>query len=203
MTQARIPTRLPSTGRLGMKAAIIKRVDRQSCRARHEGRNQNGGQPVALVLDGAGRHDGRHGTGVGREQRDKSFAVEPDGAHHAVGNQCRPSQVTRVLKNADEKKEQQDLRQEDQYGLHAIPQAIAHQRLQPPDRDSVRDMRAEVGETGAHPVAQRLADGEDHLEDHDHDGKEDEWSPDAVQQDGIEPAGPQRRRRAPCTWCGC
>ena len=51
-----------------------------------------------------------------------------------------------------------------------------------------------VGEQDAEAVGERLADGEDDLEDGDDDGEEDERAGDAMQQDGVEAAGPQGGR---------
>ena len=50
-----------------------QRIDRQARRAGHEGRDQDGGDAVALVLDGARRQNGRHGAAVCRKQRDEDF----------------------------------------------------------------------------------------------------------------------------------
>ena len=143
---------------VGDKSGDDQRVDGQPRRAGHERCNQDGGDAVAFVLDGARGHDGRHGACIGREQRDECLAVESDRAHRSVGDQRRARQVARVFKNADKEEEQQDLRQEDQHCLHAIPQTVAHQLLQPGNGDSVCDLRSEHGKTVAYPVAEWLAD---------------------------------------------
>src|SRR6185437_14493076 len=45
------------------------------------------------------------------------------------------------------------------------------------------------------PIAQRLADTEDHLEDRDNDRDEDDRTPDAIEQDRVKAARPTRRLR--------
>ena len=131
MTTARSPMMPPSEQAVGDERRDDQRVDGQPRRAGHERRDQDGGESLALVLDGARGHDGRHSAGVGGEQRDEGFAVESDGAHDAVGDQRGAGQVAGVFQHADEEEEQQDLRQEDQHGLHAVPQAVAQQQAQP------------------------------------------------------------------------
>ena len=121
-------------------------IDRQARGASHERRNQNGGDALALVLDSAGGHDGRHCAGIGREQRDERFAVEADGAHDTVGDQRGAGEVAGVFEHSDEEEEQQDLRQEDEHGLHAVPQAVAQQQAQPVVRKQDGGFGAERGE---------------------------------------------------------
>ena len=104
-------------------------VDRQARRAGHERRDENGGEAVALVLDGARGHDGRNGAGIGGEQRDEGLAVEADGAHDAISNERGAGEVTGVFKDSDEQEEQQDLRQEDEHGRDALPCAIEQRAI--------------------------------------------------------------------------
>ena len=52
-------------------------VDRQTRRAGHEGRHENRREAVALVLDGARRHDGRNCAGICREQGDERLPFSP------------------------------------------------------------------------------------------------------------------------------
>ena len=122
-----------------------QRVDRQPRRAGHERRDQNRRHALALVLDGARRHDRRHRAGIRRQQRNERLAVEPDGAHHAVGDERGAREVARVLEHADEEEEQKDLRKEDQHRLHAVPEAIAHQaRIQLSGSSCATDAPARV-----------------------------------------------------------
>ena len=133
---------------IGNERRDDERVDGQTRRAGHEGRDQDGGDALALVLDGAGGHDGGHGAGIGREQRDEGLAVEADGTHDAVGDERGAGQVAGVLQNADEEEEQQDLGQEDEHRLDAVPQAVAQQQAQPVVGKQQRGM-------GAEPVSRR------------------------------------------------
>ena len=61
---------------LGNEGRDDERVHRQPRRARHERRDENRRDAVALVLDGARRHDRGHGAGIGRQQRDKRLSLQ-------------------------------------------------------------------------------------------------------------------------------
>ncbi len=120
-----------------------QQVNRKPRRAGHERRDQNGGDAVALVLDGARRHDGRNRAGVGGKQRDEALALQADAGHGAVRDHRRARQIARIFQNADEQEQQQDLRQEHNHRSHAGPNALLHQRAQRRDwgswtRSSVR-----------------------------------------------------------------
>ena len=142
MTVARRPTRCAEDVAIRNERRDDQRVDRQARRAGHERRDENGGDSLALVLDGARGHDRRHSAGVGGEQRDERLAVEADGAHDAVGDERGAGEVARVLEHADEEEEQKNLRQEDEHGLHAVPQAVAQKRAEPVVRKQLRDVSA-------------------------------------------------------------
>ena len=160
-----------------------------------KGAIEDGGEALALVLDGARGHDGGHGAGVGGEQRDESFAVETDGAHHAIGDERGAGEIAGVFQDADEEEEQQDLRQEDEHGLHAVPKAVAQQQAQPVIGKQQRGLGARVGEQQSEAVGERLAEREDDLEDREDDGEEDERAGDAMEQYRIQAARPQRGGR--------
>ena len=136
----------PQEKTIGNERRDDERVDGQARGAGHEGRDEDGGEALALVLDGARGHDGGHGAGVGGEQRDESLAVEADGAHHAVRDERGAGEIAGVFQDANEEEEQQDLRQEDEDGLHAVPQAVAQQQAQPVIGKQQRGLGARVGE---------------------------------------------------------
>src|ERR1039458_8984387 len=180
---------------VGDEGGDHQHVNRQARGAGHERRDQNGRHPVTLVLDGARGHDGRHGAGVGREQRDKGLAVEPGGAHDAVGDQGGAGQVAGVFKNADEEKEEQDLGQKDEHGGDALPGAVEDERLQPAGGQQGADQVGGAGQDVAKAVRKRLADGEDHLKDAHHHEQKEQRPPDAVQQNVVDLAGVFDRER--------
>ncbi len=201
MTSARRPMMPPRKSAVGDERRDDEGVDGQARGAGHEGRDEDGGDALALVLDGARGHDGGHGAGVGGEQRDEGLAVEADGAHDAVGDERGAGEVAGVFEHADEEEEQQDLREEDEDGLDAVPEAVAQQQAQPVVGQQERGVGAEAGEQDAEAVGERLADGEDDLEDGDDDRKKDERAGDAMQQDGVEAAGPEGGCGRAGSWC--
>ena len=180
---------------IGNERGDNQRVDGQARRAGHEGRDHDGGDALALVLDGAGGHDRRHGARVCREQRDEGLAVEPDGTHDAVGDEGGAGEVAGVLQHADEEEEQQDLRQEDEHGLHAVPQAVSQQQAQPIVGQQKRGLGAKAGEQDAHAVRERLAQGKDDLKDGEDHREEDERS-------GERSSRTESRRRVHERGCG-
>ncbi len=176
-------------------------VDGQARGAGHERRDEDGGDALALVLDGARGHDGGDGAGVGGEQRDEGFAVEADGAHDAVGDERGAGEVAGVFEDADEEEEQKDLREEDEDGLDAVPEAVAQEEAQPVVGKQQRGVGAGVGEEVAEAVGERLAEREDDLEDSEDDGEEDERAGDAVEQDASRGGASRGRRRGIGSWC--
>ena len=156
---------------VGNEGGDEQQIDRQARGAGHEGRDKNGGEPVALVLDGARGHDGGNGAGVSGEQRDEGLAIQTDRPHDAVGDQSGAGQVAGVFENADEEKEQKDLGQENEHRRNALPHAVEQKRLQPTRGNQRADEIGSAGEQVAESVGERLADGEDHFK-HAHDDEE-------------------------------
>ena len=186
---------------VGNEGRDEQQIDRQPRRAGHERRDQNGGQAVALVLNGARGHDGRNRAGIGRKQRDERFAVEADSAHHAVGDQRGAGQVAGIFENADEKKQQQNLREEDQNRADAFPHAVEQQRLQPAD-----------GQQRARKIARRASISPSRLRAAGPSEKttsktaittseKQQRSPDAVQQHVVDLARILGRERSAGSWC--
>ena len=58
---------------VGNEGGDEQQIDGQARGAGHERRDQDGGEAVALVFDGARGHDGWNGAGVSREQRDEGL----------------------------------------------------------------------------------------------------------------------------------
>ncbi len=95
-------------------------------------------------------------------------------AHDAIGDERGAGEVARVFEYSDKEEEQQDLRQEDEDRLHAVPEAVAQEQAEPVVGQQQRGLGAGVGEENAEAVGERLAEGEDYLEDGEDDGKKDE-----------------------------
>ncbi len=107
-----------------------QRVHGQPSRAGHKGRDQNRGNAVALVLDGARRHDGRHGAGVRGKQRNETLALQAEARHGAVRDQRGPGQIAGILQDSDKQKQNQDLRQKHDHAADAVKNSVDHQRVQ-------------------------------------------------------------------------
>ena len=116
----------------------------------------------------------------------KAFAIQTDGPHDAIGDQCGAGQVAGVFEDSDEEEEQKDLRQEDEHRADAFPHAVEQERLQPGDGNERAGEIGSAGEEIAEAIGERLAEREDDFEDADDDGEEEQRSPDAMQQDVVD-----------------
>ena len=161
-------------------------VDGQAGGAGHEGRDQDGGDAVAAVLNGARGHDGGDGAGIGREQGDEGLAVEADGAHDAVGDEGGAGEVAGVFEDSDEEEEQENLGEENENRGDAFPDAVEDEGLEPADGQQRPREIAHAGEDFAKAVGEGLADGEDNFKDSDDDDEEEQRSPDAMEEDAVE-----------------
>ena len=81
-------------------------INRQSRRATHQRRDENGDEPVLWGFDGARGHDAGNGAGEGTEHRNETFAVQSDFAHQAVHQKRRARHVAGVFEQSDEEEEQ-------------------------------------------------------------------------------------------------
>ena len=119
----------------------------------------------------------------------------PAFAHRAVGDERRAREVARVLEDADEQEQQQDLRQEDDDRPDAAPDAVDEKRLEQGRRAERPTASApEAGTAWSTRVHERARRREDRLEHGDDDGEEDERPRDGMQEHGVEAARPDRRR---------
>ena len=100
--------------RVGDEGRDDQGVDRDPRRAGHQRRDQDGGQPVALVVDHPRRHDAGDRAGEARQQRDEGAAVQAGAAHDAVHQERGARHVAEVFQQQDEEEQDQDLRQEHQ-----------------------------------------------------------------------------------------
>ena len=171
-----------------MKARDDQGVDRDARRAGHQRRHQDGGQPVALVVDHPRRHDARDGAGEGRQQRDEGAAVQAGAAHDPVHQEGRAGHVAEVLQQDDEEEQDQDLRQEDDHAADAGDHPVLEEAVQQVGQRRGLDQGAEPGEAVRISVHQRPRPGEHRLEHHEQHGEQD--------RPGRPPDAAARRR--PC-----
>ena len=123
------------------------------------------------------------------------FPCRPAFAHRAVGDEGGAREVAGVLEEADEEEEQQDLRQEDDDRADAAPDALDEERPEQRRREErARATRPDAATARSTSVHERARRREDRLEDRDDDDEEDERPRDGMQEDGVEPARPDRRR---------
>src|SRR5690606_12254352 len=111
-------------GPVAEKDADKQDVDRQPGGAGHEGRDEDGGESLAPVGDGAGGHDAGQGAGVGGEEGDEGVAGEAQGPQQAVHDERGTREVAGVLEKGDEEEEQADLGQEDDNSADAGDNAV-------------------------------------------------------------------------------
>ena len=120
-----------------------QRIDRDARRAGHQRRHQDGGQPVALVVDHARRHDSGNGAGEARQQRNEGAAVQARAAHDAIHQERRARHVAEVFQQQDEQEQDQDLRQEHEHAADAGDHAVLDEALQQPVGQRVVRQHAE------------------------------------------------------------
>ena len=115
-----------------------QRVDRDARRAGHQRRDQDGGQPVAAVVDHPRRHDAGDGAGEARQQRNEGAAVQARAAHDAVHQERRARHVAEIFQQQDEQEEDDDLRQEHDHAADAGDHAVLQEALQQARRAACR-----------------------------------------------------------------
>ncbi len=165
-------------------------IDGQPRGTSHEGGDQDGGDAIALALDGARGHDGGHGAGIGRKQRDEALALQADAGHGPVGDEGRAREIAGVLQDHDKKEKKQDLRQEHDYRSDAAPHAL-HQQRAP---EGIGQLSGEPAAGPGDELLDRLHHWARPVEDRlkyraDHEDK-DQRSPRRVQEEPIQAAGP-------------
>ena len=114
----------------GEEGADQQRVDRQPGAAAHERGDEDRGQAVLAVLDGARGHDAGDGAGEAAKQRDEALAVQADLGQQAVHQEGGPGEVAAVFEDREEEEEHRDLRDEDDDRADAFEDAVGEQRLE-------------------------------------------------------------------------
>ena len=104
-----------------------QRINRQSRRAGHERRRENGGDTVAPIRYDPRRHDARHGAGETRNHRDDRLPGETHGPHRAIHEVRGAREVAGILEQDDEQEQDHDLRQEDDHAADTRDDAVGDQ----------------------------------------------------------------------------
>ena len=117
-------------GIIGKERGHQQGVHGDPCRAGHQRGDEDGGEAVAPVADGARGHDARDGTGEAGEQRDEGTAREAGGAHGAVQQEGGAGEIAGGFKREDEEEEDEDLRQEDDHAPHPTDDTFHHEPAQ-------------------------------------------------------------------------
>ena len=179
----------PQTVAVGNERRDDQRIDRDARRAGHQRRDQDRGQPVALVVDHARRHDSGNRAGEARQQRNEGAAVQAGAAHDAVHQERRARHVAEVFQQQDEQEQDQDLRQEHQHAADAGDHAVLDEALQQAFRQRVVRQHAEPLEAGRDQIHQRLGPGEHRLE---HDEQQQQQDAAGPRPDAAAPHRPGR-----------
>ena len=108
-----------------------QRIDRQPSTAAHERVHHNGQGAIALVLEGAGRHDRRHVAAEPDQQRHERLARQAEHAHEAVHDEGGARHVAGALEKGQGEEHEADRRDEGRHGLDAAADAGGEQPDQP------------------------------------------------------------------------
>ena len=132
--------------RVGDEGGNDQRVDRDPRRAGHQRRDQDGGQPVAAIVDHPRRHDAGDRAGETRQQRNEGAAVQAGAAHDAVHQERRARHVAEIFQQQDEQEDDDDLRQEHDDAADAGNHAVLKKTLQDTRGQRVVNQLAERAE---------------------------------------------------------
>ena len=179
----------PPAGLWRHQQADQQRVDRQPCRAGHQRRGDDGGDPVARRRQRPGRHDARDRAGERRQHRDEGAAFQPGLGHHPVHQERRPRHVADAFQEREQAEQQHDLRNELQHGPDAADDPLTEQPAQDGIADVIGDLAAQPGQRAADAVPQRGCGGEQDLEEVEHHREEDDRAPQRVQQHPVDSPG--------------
>src|SRR5262249_33451427 len=108
----------------GKKSGDHQRVHWQPRRTTHQRGDHDRSKTITTTFDRSSRHDAGYRAGKAAHQRQKSLSVKPYTAHQFVEKECRTREISRVLKDGDKKKQQQDLRKKNQDSANAGNDAI-------------------------------------------------------------------------------
>ena len=98
--------------------------DRELCRAGDEGGGHNGHLAVAVIFNGAGRHNTRHAAAGADEHWDETLSREAEFAENTVQNKCNAGHVTDVLQNGEHQEQYKHLRHKAQDRAYAAYNSV-------------------------------------------------------------------------------
>ena len=118
--------------------------------------------------------------------------MQADPAHDAVDHERDARQIAGVLHRRNEQKQQSDLRDEHDDVADAGDDAIDDQIAERTGRQRARDDVLQRGDAQLDQFDDRLRPGEQRLEQDQHHDSEDDKSPEAMGENGVDPLGPGR-----------
>src|SRR5680860_255200 len=112
---------------LGKEDGRKENVNRQSRPAGHEWVEHDRQDAVALVVEGAGGHDGGDVAAKADEKREKGFAGQADDAEKAIHQESGAGHVSRVFEDGEAEKDDGDGRDKRGDNLYATTHAIGQE----------------------------------------------------------------------------
>src|SRR5439155_13092160 len=119
------------------------------------------------------------------KQRDEALAVQPDLAEQAVHQERGAGEVSRIFQDGEEQEKQRDLRDEDDDGADSRKNSVGQQVLEWSIGHARRRKRTQRADGGLDPVHDGGGEPEDGDEERAHDRREDQKSPDLVDEDAV------------------
>jgi len=107
-----------------------QQVDGQAGTARHQRIDEHGDEAALAVLDGASGHDGGHIASEAHDEWDERFAVKPHLVHQFVHDESGAGHIARVLHQADEEIEDEDVGKKDDDSAHTSDDTVDNHVLQ-------------------------------------------------------------------------
>ena len=118
--------------------------------------------------------------------------METDLAHRAIHDERGARHVARALEEADEEKQNQNLREKHDNAADAGEHAVGEQVAQIAGGHRGFHPAGECGDVGVDPVHGVFREGEDREEQRGHDHGEEQPAPERVDDDGVDAVGERR-----------
>ena len=160
-------------------------IHRQSRGAAHEGRHQDGGQPIARIRNQSCAQNAGQRARMTRQQRHERLTRQSKASHEAVGRERGARQIAAVFKQTQQEEQQRDLRQEHHGARHAAHHAIHQQVSQCALRQRGLQPAAQVREDPVDAVHGELGQPEDGREQQGHHHHEHRAARHRVRERGI------------------
>ena len=164
-------------------------VDGQARGTGHQRRDENGGQPILGIVDGAGRHDSGDRAGEAGQQGDEGAAAEAGVAHQPIHDERRADHVAGRFEHQDEQEQDQYLGQEDDHRADPGEQAVDDQGAEQAVWKRIADGIAGGDGDRLERVGGGCAPREYRLEHDEQYRGEDDNPADRMEQDAVEAVG--------------